>query len=76
MEPIGINWSFLAIQIALFGLLPGLWFVLSLFGLFALRRTHLTGTNQALWAVLIAAVPVLGALAFFIVKPVESQSGS
>jgi uncharacterized membrane protein YhaH (DUF805 family) len=76
MEPIGVNWSFLALQIAILGFLPGLWFVLSIFGLFALRRSRLSETNQALWAVLIAVVPVLGALAFFIVKPVESQPGS
>ena len=72
MNAMGINWAFFAIQTAMLGL-PCLWFILSLFGLFALRRSHLTGTNQALWAVLIAAVPVLGALAFFIDKPVENQ---
>ena len=74
MDTFGVNWAFLAIQTAMLGL-PLLWFILSLFGLFALHRSHLSGITQALWAVLIAAVPVLGALAFFIVKPVENQPG-
>jgi len=69
MEVLGINWGFLLIQILIFGSWP----VLSLIALFSLRRKHLTGTNQVLWALLIVAIPVLGALAFFIVKPVESK---
>ena len=46
--------------------------LLSLVALFALRRSHLTGINQVLWAFLIVAVPVLGALAFLIVDPAEN----
>jgi hypothetical protein len=38
-----------------------------------LRRTHITGITQVLWALLIVAIPVLGALAFFIVKPTENN---
>jgi Phospholipase_D-nuclease N-terminal len=33
----------------------------------------LTGANQALWALLIVVIPVLGALAFIIVKPGEND---
>ncbi len=40
--------------------------------LLALRRTHITGITQVLWALLIVAIPVLGALAFFIVKSTEN----
>jgi len=46
--------------------------LLSLVALFALRRSHLTGINQFLWALLIVAVPLLGALAFLIVDPTEN----
>jgi hypothetical protein len=68
MEMLGINWGFLIIQTLIFGIYP----VLSLIALFALRRSRVTGTNQVLWALLILVVPVLGALAFFIVKPAEN----
>ena len=68
MDVLGINWGFLVIQMLVFGLYP----LLSLFALFALRRNHITGIAQVLWALLIVAIPVFGASAFFIVKPVEN----
>ncbi len=46
-----------------------LWPVLSLAALFVLRRRPLTGMAQAVWALLIIVIPVLGPLAFFIVQP-------
>lgn len=69
MEMLGINWSYLIIQMLIFGSWP----FLSLIALLALRRSRITGTTQVLWAILIVAVPVLGALAFFIVKPIEDN---
>jgi len=68
MEAIGVNWGLLFIQVLIFGAIPAL----SLIALFALRQTHITGITQALWVLLIVAIPILGALAFFIVKPVEN----
>ncbi len=65
----GINWGYLIIQMFIFGIYP----LLSLVALFALRRSHVTGITQVLWALLIVAIPVLGALAFFIVKPTENN---
>jgi len=65
MEALGINWGFLIIQM----LFIGSWPLFSIITLFGLRRRNLTGTNQAIWALLIVAVPILGALAFFIVTP-------
>ena len=67
MEMLGINWTFLIIQMLIFGSWP----LFSLIALFGLRRSQLTGTVQALWALLIVAIPLLGALAFFVVKPSE-----
>jgi len=69
MEMLGINWGYLVIQMLVFGMYP----LLSLVALFALRRRHVTGITQVLWALLIIAVPVLGSLAFFIVKPSENS---
>jgi len=65
MDALGINWGFLIIQMLIFGAWP----FLSLIALFNLRRSHLAGTALAIWALLIVAIPYLGALAFFIVKP-------
>ena len=69
MELIGINWGYLIIQLLFFGLYPAL----SLVALLALRRSRVTGITQVLWALLIVAIPVLGALAFFIVKPTDNS---
>ena len=53
-------------------LILGIYSFLTLVALFALRQSHLTGLTQVLWALLIVAVPVLGALAFLIVNPAEN----
>jgi hypothetical protein len=71
MDMLGINFGLLVTQLVSFLLIGG-YPILSLIALFALRRNHLTGTNQVLWALLIVAIPFLGALAFFIVKPTEN----
>ncbi len=54
-------------------LILGLWPILSLAALFALRDRPLTGVAQAIWAFMIIAIPVLGPLAFFIVMPKDRQ---
>jgi hypothetical protein len=69
MEALGINWGYLIIQVLIFSVIPAL----SIMALLNLRRTHITGITQVLWALLIVAIPVLGALAFFIVKPSENN---
>ncbi len=69
METLGMNWGILIINL----LIIGSWPLVSIIALLALRRSHLTGTSQALWALLIVAIPVLGALAYFIVKPSEKN---
>ncbi len=55
-------------------LLISLWPVLSLAALFILRRRPLTGIAQAVWALMIIGIPVLGPLSFFIVMPKDSRS--
>ena len=71
MESLGINLGLLITQLVSFFIIGG-YPILSLVALFALRRNRLTGTNQAIWALFIIAIPFLGALAFFIVKPAEN----
>ncbi len=69
METLGMNWGILIINV----LIVGSWPFFSIIALLALRRSHITGTDQALWALLVVAIPILGALAFFLVKPSENN---
>jgi len=69
MEKLGINWGILVINL----LIVGSWPLFSIIALLGLRRRHLTDTNQVLWALLVVAIPILGALAFFIVRPSEND---
>lgn len=55
-------------------LVLGLWPILSLVALFALRQRPVTGLAQAIWALLIIVIPILGPLAFFIVQPRDHQA--
>ena len=65
MEALGINGVLLLIQIVIVGLTIGLPVV----SLIDLARKKLTGTPLAIWALLICGVPILGAVAYWIVKP-------
>lgn len=65
----GFNWGVLIVNF----IIVGSWPLLSLIALYRLRRRSLAGTAQALWALLIVAIPILGALAFFIVRPSEDR---
>lgn len=47
------------------------WPALSLISLFALRTRPLSPTTKAVWVLIVAAVPILGALSFFIIQPRE-----
>jgi hypothetical protein len=50
------------------------WPVLSIFTLFRLAKRSLPETAKALWVILVIAVPLLGAVAFWIVRPGQSQT--
>ncbi len=63
----GYSWGILLIQLLTFAAWP----VVSIIGLLGLRRRQLTATAQAIWAVLIVAVPVMGTAAFWLVNPGE-----
>ena len=56
------------------GLLLG-WLVLTVLALLGLRGRGLSGTPLALWVLLILAVPILGPLAFWIVRPTGGTGG-
>ena len=65
MEPLGVNWGLFLINLAL---LCG-WPTLSLVTLFAIKRKKLEGTRQAIWVLIVVAIPFLGSLAYLIVQP-------
>lgn len=64
METLGINFGFLLVQ-----LIPILLIVLPIIALIDLSRKKLSGMPLALWVLIICAIPFLGALAYWIVKP-------
>lgn len=65
MEPLGINVGLLLIQILIVVFTIGL----PVISLIDLARKKLTGTPLAIWALLICAVPVIGSVAYWIIKP-------
>ena len=74
MELFGINLGYLIVQLFNFLLIGG-WLILALFALFQLRDHELPETARAIWAALILFVPIVGALAFWIVKPGKQFPG-
>lgn len=68
MENFGIHSGLLFMQ-ALNCLVPLIWIGLSLTALYGLRKRDLSETTVVLWAILICVVPILGAIAFWIISP-------
>lgn len=65
MEPLGINAGLLLIQSFFVILMIGL----PIISLIDLARKKLNGTPLAIWVLVICVVPVLGSLAYWIIKP-------
>jgi hypothetical protein len=56
--------------------LPIIWLILAVIALFMLRRRELPDTALAVWAAVIVIIPIVGALAFWIVSPGRRIRGS
>jgi hypothetical protein len=65
MEPLGINIGLLLIQLIFMMLFVGL----PVISLVSLAKKKLTGTPLAVWVLVICVVPLIGSLAYWIVKP-------
>jgi len=65
MDAVGINPSLLLIELIPVILLIGL----PLVSLIDLAKKKMSGTPLAVWVLIICAVPLLGALAYWIIKP-------
>ena len=65
MDALGINFGLLCIQ-----LIPVVLFIgLPIIALNDLAKKKMSGTPLALWVLIICAIPVLGAVAYWIIKP-------
>ena len=65
MEPLGINTFLLIAQLLPIILLIGL----PLISLLDLRKKNLSGVPLGIWVLIICAIPVIGSLAYWIIKP-------
>lgn len=70
MEHLGVNGSLFSMQLLHFTLLVG-WPVLAIAAMISIRRAALTGTLLFGWVLLVILVPLLGALACLIVRPMD-----
>ncbi len=69
----GIDWTFRMVQTVEFLILAG-WLVLSILALIRLRRCQLDETARVLWVIVVVVVPLMGAIALFIVHPGNPRS--
>ena len=72
MDNWGIHTGSLVIQLFNLALLCS-WPIISLVTLLALKSKKLTGTNQAIWVLIVIAIPFLGSLAYWMIKPTEES---
>jgi uncharacterized membrane protein YhaH (DUF805 family) len=66
----GLNAGYLLVQLISLAIVVA-WIVLLVMCLVRLRATNLSSTTKAIWVLILAAIPVLGAVAYLIVKPTE-----
>lgn len=65
MDALGINIGMLLVQ----SIIPVVLFVFPMISLIDLARKKLTGVPLAIWVLVICAIPILGASAYWIIKP-------
>jgi hypothetical protein len=65
MEALGINIGLLFIQVVVVMFMFGL----PIISLIDLARKKLSGTPLAIWVLVICVVPILGSMAYWIIKP-------
>jgi len=68
MDNFGISFLFSIFNI----LLLVSWVVLSLISLFKIKNQNLSSTAKAIWVLIVICLPIIGAVALFIINPSES----
>lgn len=65
-----LNFGYVLVQI--FNLIVRLgWIGLTIFCLLKQKQQNLTPTVKAIWVLIIVAIPLIGSIAYLIVKPLE-----
>jgi hypothetical protein len=65
MDELGINTGLLLVQ-----LIPAIVLIgFPIISLIDLKKKTLSGTTLAIWALIICAIPLIGSLAYWIIKP-------
>jgi len=70
MDALGINGGLLLIQLFFFAL----FIIFPVISLIDLARKKLTGTTLAIWVLVICVAPIIGAAAYWIVKPTAESN--
>lgn len=70
MEALGINFGLLLAQ----SIIPIVLLVLPLISLIDLAKKKMTGTPLAIWVLIICIVPIIGSIAYWIVKPTAESN--
>ncbi len=63
-----LSWGYVLVQLLNIGLLLG-WLGLDLWALWQMRSRTMSDTAKALWTLIVLLLPIVGALAFWIVRP-------
>ena len=63
-----LSWGYVLVQLLNIGLLLG-WLGLDLWALWEMRSRAMSDTAKALWTLIVLLLPIVGALAFWIVRP-------
>jgi phage shock protein PspC (stress-responsive transcriptional regulator) len=69
---VGFGFGYVLVQV-LFFLLIVAWVVASLVALVGLKKVKLSAIAKALWVIILLGIPVLGVVAYFIIKPSEEE---
>ncbi|MBW6472946.1 MAG: hypothetical protein K0B14_07480 [Anaerolineaceae bacterium] len=68
----GFGFGYVLVQV-LFFLLIVAWVVASLVAVVGLKKAKLSTIAKALWVMILLGIPVLGVVAYFIIKPTEEE---
>ena len=69
---VGFGFGYVLLQVFIF-LLAVAWVVAGIVALFSLKKAKLSAIAKALWVMILLGIPVLGVIAYFIIKPSEEE---
>ena len=68
----GFGFGYVLFQVLIFLMIVG-WVVASLVAVVGLKKAKLSAIAKALWVMILLGIPVLGVVAYFIIKPSEEE---